>query len=106
MLEYFEIESHKKPVVDYDKKIHTQQLVHYYLVYKEKNDNLDEFYNDLLYKMLLLTCCANDDEYALSKINFFKNNQSDPMILKTETDIFNKIINSCKEKKFNFEGFK
>jgi len=104
-LEYFKRESYKKRPVDYDKKIHTQQLVHYYLVYKEKNDNLDEFYNDLLYKMLLLTCCANDDVYVLAKINFFKNNQSDPKKLKTQTETFNKFITYHKEKKFNFEKF-
>ena len=55
--------------------------------------------------MLLLTCCANDDEYALSKINFFKNNKSDPKKLKTQTETFNKIITYHKQKKFNFEEF-
>ena len=58
-----------------------------------------------LYKMLLLTCCANNDEYALSKINFFKNNKSDPKKLKTQTETFNKFITYHKQKKFNFEKF-
>ena len=104
-LEYFEEKSHKKRSVDCDKKLYVQQIVDYYIIYKEKLNNMQEFYLNTIHKILMLICSASDDHYTLSKINFFKNNQSNPKKLKKQTDVFNKIINYHKINKFNFNEF-
>jgi hypothetical protein len=104
-IEYFEEKSHKKRSVDNDKQIYIEQLAYYYIVYKEQSDSLDEFYRDTIYKLMLLICTAENDHYTLTKINFFKNNQSNPKKLKNQTETFNQIITYHKENRFNFLEF-
>ena len=104
-LEYFEEKSHKKRSVDCDKKLYVQQIVDYYIIYKEKLNNMQEFYLNTIHKTMMLICSASDDHYTLSKINFFKNNQTNPKKLKKQTETFNKIISFHKMNKFNFNEF-
>jgi len=103
VVEYFEEKSHKKKPTDYDKMIHTQQIVDYYIVYREEDNMLGEFYHNMIHKLMTMCCTANRDHYTLAKVNFFKLNQDKPKKIKQQTETFNNIISFNKKKKFNFQ---
>lgn len=104
VIEYFEKASHTIKSVDNNKEIYTIQIVDQYIVYREEND-MKNFYSDTIHKILLLICASTNDNYTLSKINFFKNNISNIIKLKKQTVDFNKIITFHRNNKFNFESF-
>ena len=74
VIEYFEEKSHKRRSIDNDKELYVQQMVDYYIVYKEESNMMNKFFLDTIHKVLLLICACSNDHYTLSKINFFKNN--------------------------------
>jgi hypothetical protein len=104
VIEYFEEKSHKRKPIDCDKELYVQQMVDYYIVYREESNTLNKFFLDTIHKVMLLICASSDDPYTLSKINFFKNsmNESD---LKNNTHYFNNIMKYHKNNHFNFEKF-
>ncbi len=104
VLEYFEKNSHNE-LTDYDKKYITQQLVDFYAVYNERNNNLYEFMEYGIHNLLMLICTASDDHFILSKINFFKNYKDDLRLLRKYTDNYNHIIDYKKNSEFDMREF-
>ena len=104
VIEYFEEKSHKRKPIDCDKELYVQQMVDYYIVYREESNTLNKFFLDTIHKVMLLICASSDDPYTLSKINFFKNSMDDSKI-KINTHYFNNIMKYHKNNHFNFEKF-
>lgn len=96
-LEYFE-KIHNR-FSDGDKNISAIQTSDEYIVLHEKTDKLKKFYTDTIYSLIKFICASTDNKYELSKILYYKNNNTLTYVY------FNRIINFKKNKTFNFEEF-
>ena len=100
VLEYFE-KIHNK-FNDDDKKIATNLFSDAYFVFREKEDNMEKFMIDAIYRMIELICACTENKYELSKILYFNKNYKSKTINKDIID-FNNIINIKKNKEFNLK---
>lgn len=89
-----------------DQYKHLSSSVHldYYKYFDEDYDNINIFMSDCIYRMLIILCSLNNNEYKLAEILFIKsnNNLSD---LKIQLEIYKKIIYGKKNKFINLHNF-
>lgn len=76
----------------------------YYKYFDEDIDKIDNFMEECIYRLLIILCSLNEDEYELAKILFIKSNKNSKNLLQ-ELEIYKKIINGKKNKSINFNDF-
>lgn len=101
VLEYFE-KIHNK-FNDDDKKIATNLFSDAYFVFSEKNDNMEDFIIDAIYRIIELICVCTNNKYDLSKILYFHKNNRDKTILLKEYKYFEKMLEIIKNEKFDLK---
>jgi hypothetical protein len=94
----------KSLFVDSYKNISSHVNLDYYKYFDEDTDNLNVFMEDCIYRLLIILCSLENDEYKLAEILFIKSNSNTNLTdLKDQLEIFKKIING---KKNNFVNLK
>ena len=76
----------------------------YHKYFDEDVANIDTFMEDCIYRLLIILCSLNNDEYKLAEILFIKSNR-DLSDLKDQLEIFKKIINGKKNNFVDFNDF-
>ena len=76
----------------------------YYKYFDEDTDNLGNFMNEIIYKILIILCSLDEDEYKLAEI-IFSNSNRELENLQEQVEIFKKVINGKKEGKINLIDF-
>ena len=73
----------------------------YYKYFEEDIDSYETFIENIIFRLLIILCSVNNDEYTLGEVLFTKSNFNSKTI-KKDSEIFRKIIYAKKENKFNF----
>jgi len=76
----------------------------YYKYFDEDFDNVNVFMDECIYRMLVILCSLNNDEFKLAEILFIRSNANLPN-LKIQLEIYNKIIYGKKNKFVNLYDF-
>jgi hypothetical protein len=101
-LEFFE-KKHDR-IKDFDKEISSNLVLDSYLFYKEDDKNYYEFIKKSIYEIFLNITSILNNKYILSKILYFENYKCLSNI-KSDTELFNKIINWKKDNNLDFQDF-
>jgi hypothetical protein len=94
----------KKVYIDEYKNISSLVNLDYYKYFDEDIDNICTFMEECIYKLLIILCSLNNDEYKLAEILFIKSNRN-LLDLKDQIEIFRKIINGKKNNFIDFTEF-
>ena len=76
----------------------------YYKYFDESIDKINIFMEDVIFRLLIILCSLNDDEFKLAEILFIKSNENLPDI-QQQLEIYNKIICAKKNKFINLNDF-
>lgn len=80
----------------------------YYKYFQEDTDNYDDFIKDIIYRLLIILCSINKDEFTLAIILFscseFKSNLESSNI-KRDCEIFRKVIYAKRDNKINLKDW-
>jgi len=90
--------------IDNYKYISSQVNLDYYKYFDEEVDNLNLFMKETIYRLLIILCSLENDEYKLAEILFVKSNIKLDN-LKEQLEILKKIIYTKKTGKINFTDF-
>ena len=76
----------------------------YYKYFDEDVDKIDAFMEDCIYRLLIILCSLNNDEFKLAEILFIKSNRNLSGI-KEQLEIYKKIIYGKKKEFMDFNEF-
>jgi len=78
----------------------------YYKYFQEDTDNYNDFMSELIYRLLIILCSVNRDEYTLAEILFSRTlTESDSVIAKRDCDIFRKVILAKRDNNINLKNW-